>query len=369
MTLVVTGATGFIGRHVTSLLSLGGNLPFRMLTRATSAREAEAALSEADAVIHLAGTNRPQVESEFTSGNAELTRSLTEALERAGRRATMVLASTSRAEEPTAYARSKLVAERAVQEYAARVGARAVIFRLPNVFGKWSRPNYNSAVATFCHNVARDLPIHVHDPAVKLRLVHVDDVADALLSAVVRQEQQGTTFASVEPEFERTVGEIVAMIHQFRMIRTTLVLPSFADDFIRKLYSTYVSFLPLEDTAYALKRHEDPRGALAELLKSPWFGQVFISRTNPGVTRGNHFHHTKTEKFVVVAGSAVIRIRPVEGGKVTEIPVEGSEFRVVDIPPGHTHSIVNVGVGELVTLFWSSEVFDPSRADTYPLPV
>lgn len=367
--LVVTGAAGFIGKHVVSLLSLRDGVPFLVITRATPRTDAEAALARAEAVIHLAGANRPQLESEFNVVNAGLTQAVARSLERAGRRATFVLASTSRVDEQTPYARSKRAAEEAVKEYAARTGARSVIFRLPNVFGKWSRPNYNSAVATFCHNIARDIPIQIHDPAARLRLVYVDDAAEALISAATRKTPSGAVVERVQPEFQRTVGEIAGLIQQFRAVRTALVLPDFADEFARKLYSTFVSFLPLHDVAYALDRHEDPRGALAELLKSPWFGQLFVSRTKPGVTRGNHFHHTKTEKFVVVEGTAVIRFRPVNGGEVTEVRVEGHEFRVVDIPPGHTHSIVNVGSGELVTLFWSSEIFDGNRPDTYPLPV
>jgi UDP-2-acetamido-2,6-beta-L-arabino-hexul-4-ose reductase len=367
--LVVTGAGGFIGRHVTSLLDLQG-LAYQVITRASTELEITRSLEEADAVIHLAGVNRPSEESEFERGNTLFTQRVADALAAAGKRATIVLSSTSRAQEPHAYGRSKLGAEHVVREYAERTGARSIIFRLPNVFGKWSRPNYNSAVATFCHNITRDLPIQIHDPAVRLRLVYVDDVASALVAEATRTDAPaGATTGRVEPEFQRTVGEIVALLRQFRAVRSELVLPSFADDFVRYLYSTYVSFLPLEDTAYNLQKHEDPRGALAELLKSPWFGQVFLSRTKPGVTRGNHYHHTKTEKFVVVEGSALIRIRPIGAGSVMEIPVTGAEFRVVDIPPGHTHSITNVGEAELVTLFWSSEIFDQARPDTYILPV
>jgi UDP-2-acetamido-2,6-beta-L-arabino-hexul-4-ose reductase len=322
-------------------------------------------------VIHLAGVNRPTDEREFVTGNVELTRAVADGLRAAGRGAPLVIASSTRAADDTPYGASKRAAEEAVREYGARSGAPVAVFRLPNVFGKWSRPFYNSAVATFCHSIARDLPFDVHDETTKLQLVYGEDVAHALIA-----QARGTAarpaageLATVEPVYERTLGQIVALLQQFRALRTELVLPDFSDTFVRKLYTTYVSFLPVEEVSYALHQHTDDRGALAELLKSPWFGQVFVSRTKPGITRGNHFHHTKTEKFVVVEGEAVIRMRPSEGGPVTEIPVRGSDFRVVDIPPGCTHSITNVGTTDLVTLFWSSEIFDRARPDTYMLPV
>jgi UDP-2-acetamido-2,6-beta-L-arabino-hexul-4-ose reductase len=296
----------------------------------------------------------------------ELTRALAEALLAAGGRATLVLASTTRAGEPTEYGRTKLEAERLVRAYGERSGATVAVDRLPNVFGKWSRPFYNSAVATFCHSIARDLPVEVHDERRTVRLLYGEDAAQHLVGQALGRVAPD---AEPGPVHERTLGEIVALLRQFRALRTELQLPDFSDDFVRKLYTTYVSFLPTGDAAYALTQHTDERGALAELLKSPWFGQVFVSRTKPGVTRGNHFHQTKTEKFVVVEGDAVIRLRPSEGGEVTEIPVRGSELRVVDIPPGYTHNITNVGAGDLVTLFWSSEVFDRARPDTYPMQV
>ncbi|HEY0709714.1 MAG TPA: NAD-dependent epimerase/dehydratase family protein [Polyangia bacterium] len=364
--ILVTGAKGFLGRHVTSLLAYHPDVTTLATTRETSPHELREAAATADAVIHLAGVNRPNDEKEFMTGNVELTRTVTEALLNAGKRATFVLASSARADEQTAYARSKRDAEAVVREYAARSGATVVIDRLPNVFGKWSRPFYNSAVATFCHSIARDLPVDVHDERTMLRLVYGEDAAHHLIA-----QAKGLTApdAPAGPVYDRTLGDIVDLLRQFRALRTALVLPDFSDDFVRKLYTTYVAFLPREDAAYALRQHTDERGALAELLKSKWFGQLFVSRTKPGITRGNHFHQTKTEKFIVVEGEAVIRLRAIEGGEVTAFTVRGDEFRVVDIPPGLTHSITNVGAGELVTLFWSSEVFDRERPDTYALQV
>ncbi len=257
-----------------------------------------------------------------------------------------------------------------MRAYAAETGAPVAIYRLPNVFGKWSRPFYNTAIATFCHLIARDEPVEVHEPDRVLTLVYGEDVArDMIARATASSPVSGVESPVVTPAYERRLADIVQLIQQFRAMRTDLVVPNLGDEFTRKLYGTYVSFLPLDDVSYPLRQFQDERGALAELLKSHAFGQVFVSRTRPGITRGNHYHHTKTEKFVVVEGDAVIRMRPIAGGDVTEIAVRGSEFRVVDIPTGYTHSITNVGDRELITLFWASEIFDPERPDTYFLNV
>jgi UDP-2-acetamido-2,6-beta-L-arabino-hexul-4-ose reductase len=334
--------------------------------RETLPEELRAVASTADAVIHLAGVNRPKDEREFQAVNVELTRTVVDAMLAGDKRATLVFASSSRADEETPYARSKRDAEALVREYAAKSGAVTAINRFPNVFGKWSRPFYNSAVATFCHSIARDLPFEVHDERTRIRLLYGEDAAQHLIAQAKGSAPPDSPAA---PVYERSLAEIVSLLRQFRAVRTELVLPDFSDDFIRKLYTTYISFLPREDAAYALRQHTDERGALAELLKSPSFGQIFVSRTKPGVTRGNHFHHTKTEKFIVVEGEAVIRFRALDGDEVTAFTVRGDEFRIVDIPPGLAHSITNVGQDELVTLFWSSEVFDRDRPDTYALQV
>lgn len=363
--IVVTGARGFLGRHVMSLLAYDPAVIAVPIGRETPGAERDAELARADAVIHLAGVNRPSDDREFADVNVQLTREIVDALVAAARGATLIFTSSVRATDDTPYGRSKLAAEEIVRRYAAGPGSGAVT-RLPNAFGKWSRPFYNTAVATFCHSIARDEPVDVRDPAYVLQLVYGEDVAVALIAQAtgVGSRSADGTF-DVEPRYERSLGEIVALLRRFRALRTELVLPDFSDPFTRKLYATYLSFLPEGNESYALQQYADDRGSLAELLKSPWFGQVFLSRTRPGITRGNHFHHTKTEKFVVVEGEAVIRLQSSEGGEVTEIPVRGAEFRVVDIPPGCSHSITNVGERELVTLFWSSEIFDRDRPDTY----
>ncbi|MFZ1771071.1 MAG: glucose-6-phosphate isomerase family protein, partial [Caldilinea sp.] len=231
------------------------------------------------------------------------------------------------------------------------------------------RPNYNSVVATFCHNIARDLPITISDPERRLELVYIDDVVEQFAAESSVSQRPGVAVHSVEPGYAVTLHELAELLRSFRAMRQSLRTPDLGNPFVHKLYATYLSYLPVDEFAYALDKKCDPRGCLAEFIKSPGFGQIFVSRTLPGITRGNHYHHTKTEKFLVLEGEAVVRFRPLDGDKVIEYPVSGADFRVVDIPPGYTHSIENTGDSELVTLFWADEIFDPSHPDTYALPV
>lgn len=315
--------------------------------------------------------NRPPDPADYGPGNAGLTRDICARLAALGRAPLFILSSSIQAEQDNPYGQSKRLAEEAVAEYAVRSGAPAIVFRLTNVFGKWCRPNYNSVVATFCHNVAHDLPLHISDPAHEVRLIYIDDVVDAFLRAIAEPPPPATcAYRTVEPVYPVALGALADLIRSFRAIRSDLFLPDLADRFTRVLYSTYLSYLEPTDWAYPLEQHTDPRGALAEFVKHPDAGQIFVSRTRPGITRGNHYHHTKTEKFLVLEGSALIRLRHVRASsEVVEIPVTGKDFCVVDIPPGYTHSIENVGEGELITLFWAVEPFDPAHPDTYPMQV
>jgi UDP-2-acetamido-2,6-beta-L-arabino-hexul-4-ose reductase len=287
----------------------------------------------------------------------------------AARPATILLSSSIQAALDNPYGASKRQAEAVVRDYAARSGAAAVIYRFKNVFGKWCRPNYNSVVATFCHNIARDLPITISDPQRVLDLVYVDDVVEQIRADIAARHGPGVLQQDVPVSYQTTLARLAQLLTAFRTMRTSLYLPDLEDAFTRKLYATYLSYLPADDFAYPLEKKCDPRGCLAEFLKSPHFGQIFVSRTGPGITRGNHFHHTKVEKFLVLEGQALIRFRHIQSDEVILYQVSGDEFRVVDIPPGYTHSIENIGPGELVTLFWAVEIFDPARADTYASPV
>lgn len=369
MKALVTGSKGFIGRNLVSWLKHQEDIRTLEFGRENTGEELHAQLGEADIVYHLAGVNRPQSVEAFETGNVDLTVQVCRYLLQLGRRVPLILSSSVQAELGNPYGASKRRAEEAVADYAERSGAPGIIYRLTNVFGKWCRPNYNSVVATFCHNVARDLPIQVSDPDRELELIHVDDVVQHFWQEARREVPGGVHYRTVNPTYPATLGGLAALIQSFRQMRKTLQVPDLSDAFTRKLYGTYLSYLEESDFGYALQQRCDPRGCLAEFLKSAHAGQIFVSTTVPGVTRGNHYHDTKTEKFLVLHGEAAIRFRQIEGDDILEYQVSGNQFQVVDIPPGYTHSIENVGRGELVTLFWASEVYDPNRPDTYYLPV
>lgn len=367
-TILVTGSGGFIGRNLVEALRRGGR--HRVVGFEQGDGDLEEAVSGVDHVFHLAGVNRPETEAEFAEGNAGLTRRLCEMLEGAGRRATVVLSSSTQAETENPYGRSKRESEEAVAEYAERSGASAYIYRLPNVFGKWSRPNYNTVVATFCHNIARDLPVRVDNPNAPLKLVYIDDVVRHFVTlADAADHEAGVSRPEVDPVHSTTVGRLRDVIAAFREERRRGLLPELSDPLTKCLYSTYLSFLESDDLAYPVELRTDPRGWLFEWLKSPHIGQIFVSRTLPGITRGNHYHDTKVEKFCVISGEGIVRFRHMVSGETAEYRVDDREIRVVDIPPGYTHSIENTGAGDMITLFWANEIFDPTRPDTYAEPV
>jgi UDP-2-acetamido-2,6-beta-L-arabino-hexul-4-ose reductase len=368
--VLVTGARGFIGRNLIATLSSRPDVKVLTFDVEDTLASLSTLLAEAEFVFHLAGINRPKDPSEFTQGNVGLTEHLVDRLRSQGRAIPVLMSSSTQATLDNPYGASKKEAEDRVRAYGRETGASTYLYRLPNVFGKWSRPNYNSVVATFCHNTACGLPLEVHDPSRELSLVHVDDVVAEFLAALQGAPHRG---ADGEPAvgrvFSTTLGDLAERIRRFPQTRLTREAPDVGDELTRRLYSMYLSYLPEDAFAYALETWRDPRGWLAEVLRSPTLGQIFVSVTKPGIARGNHWHHTKTEKFLVVSGEALIRFRQIAGTEVIEYPVSGAEPRVVDIPPGYTHSITNTGNTDLVTLFWASEPFDPGRPDTYALPV
>lgn len=363
MTALITGAAGFIGRNLALVLERNGDTVIGLDVDSPEGA-LEDGLKQADVVFHLAGINRPKEQSEYDTGNRGYTEELVDAIRASGKHPTVVFASSTQAELDNAYGQSKLGAERALSQLGDICSV--LIFRLTNVFGKWARPNYNSGVTTFCHNVANELPIEIHDPSKEVCLVHVDDVIAAFLSQVgLVAGKPGVTLTDAGPTRTMTVGSLADLVRSFRTFRQTLNTPSFDDWFVKKLYATYLTYLPQNDIAYDLDVKTDARGFLAEVLRFPTGGQIFISRTKPGITRGNHYHDTKTEKFLVLEGEGMVRMRHVETDMVFEYPVNGMEPRVVDIPVGYTHSIENVGAGDMVTLFWACEPFDPGNPDTY----
>ena len=364
--VLVTGAKGFIGKNLIVSLKRRGDVEVIEYDVDSPAGLLSEGLAKAEVIFHLAGVNRPERVEEFTVGNFELTRQVCDALRRLGCKPLFVLSSSTQAAFDNPYGLSKRQAEEVVFDFGREAGASVFVFRLSGVFGKWCRPNYNSVVATFCHNIARDLPIAISDQERKIELVYVEDVVRAFIGIMDdRLPVSDGKYCQVEPMCRISLGALAATIRGFRDSRVGLALPDMSDPFIRALYATYISYLPADSFANALTQISDPRGELAELLKSPHIGQIFVSRTRPGITRGQHYHDAKVEKFIVLEGDAVIRFRHILGGDVIEYPVSGREFRVVDIPPGYAHSIENVGQNDLIVLFWADEIFHPEIPDTF----
>jgi UDP-2-acetamido-2,6-beta-L-arabino-hexul-4-ose reductase len=358
MNVLVTGAHGFIGRNLMSRLR---NIPGAAaipIDIASTASELRDGLAVADVVYHLAGVNRPRTDEEFETGNVGFTREICGLLRESGRKPRIVMASSVQAALTNPYGVSKLRAENELRSFAAQTGAEVQIYRLKNVFGKWCRPNYNSVVATFCHNIANDIPLSISDPGREIELVYIDDVIEAFIGAVLEI-----------PFVRLTLGDLAGRILAFQEMRTKLMTADFGVAFNRNLYATYLSYVPATRLRRGLATHSDQRGSLTEFVKSERSGQVFISRTKPGITRGNHYHETKSETFLVIEGEALIRMRPTYGTEVLEFPVSGNCLQAVDIPPGHTHSIENIGKSDMITLFWATEIFNPDRPDTFYMPV
>lgn len=366
MNVLLTGARGFVGRNLAVRL---GELGHDVLAigREDDAAAWEAAAGRADAVVHLAGINRPSDPAEFETGNVGLTRRLCDLLQRAGNAAPILYASSIQAENDNPYGRSKAAAERVLFDHAAATGAPVANFRLPNVFGKWARPSYNSAVATFCHRVARGEAIEIHDPAAVLRLVYIDDVIDVFLPLLGGSFETGQ-FA-VAPVHATTVGDVANIIRAFPESRDTLTTPRVGTGLVRALYSTYLSYLSPADFDYRVPIHADPRGRFVEMLKTPDSGQFSYFTAGPGITRGDHYHHSKVEKFLVISGKAHFGFRQIQTDERHEIVTEGVEGRIVETIPGWTHNITNIGDGELVVMLWANEIFDRDRPDTVAMKV
>jgi len=367
--VLVTGAGGFVGRNLCAVLRRREDVELYEYDLGNTEAELNLFLQNADIIFHLAGVNRPKDPGEYKTGNAGFTEEICQKLKKFGRAARVAMSSSIQARLDNPYGISKRDAEEALKLYAEGTGAECVIFRFKNLFGKWCRPNYNSVTATFCHNIAHGLPIQISNPANVVELTYIDDVVDAFCRLLNSSPVPGFRYAQPLASHKITLGELADAVRSFAGHRETLMLPDYNSRFMQALYATYLSYMEDEEYGYKLNIKSDNRGSLAEFIKSPHFGQIFVSRTKPGITRGNHFHQTKTEKFMIVQGEGIIRLRHIESHNVIEYPARGCEYRVVDIPPGYTHSIENVGEGEMVTLFWSDEVFDLSHTDTWFEPV
>jgi len=375
MHVVITGANGFIGRNLRQHLSEREGFEVSLVTRETSEEELQAALRKANFVFHLAGVNRPQNVSEFKEGNTDLTVKVSQLLaarvRETGEKVPLVVTSSTQVAVENDYGISKRNGEMAAQKAASDAGFPLHIFRLPNVFGKWARPDYNSAVATFCHNIARCKPIQVNNPDAEITLVYVDDVVNRFLQLLdgAQPNQNAEGFEQVQPQYKITVGALADTLRAFKASRESLVTERVGQGLIRALHSTYVSFLPPEEFAYSVPMHGDARGVFVEMLKTPDCGQFSYFTAHPGITRGGHYHHSKTEKFLVIKGQARFKFREIQTGEEYELVTDGAEAKIVETVPGWTHDITNIGDDEMVVMLWANEIFDRENPDTFACPL
>ncbi|QZA78317.1 NAD-dependent epimerase/dehydratase family protein [Deefgea tanakiae] len=362
MKILITGANGFIGKNLQVHLREAGYQDLICIDRNSTSSDLLDGLKHADFIYHLAGVNRPKDIAEFQTGNVGLTEKIIAELNAIGRAVPLVYTSSIQAEFDNPYGVSKSVAERALQEYQQSSGGPVYIYRLPNVFGKWCRPNYNSAVATFCHNTTHNLPITINDANAPLKLVYIDDVCASFVALLDLQTQAGQV--EVDTIYDTTVGFVAEILAKFRTSRDTLVTESVGTGLIRALYSTYVSYLAPDDFSYQVPSYGDARGVFVEMLKTPDCGQFSFFTAHPGITRGGHYHHTKTEKFLVIKGEARFGFRHILTGERIELITKGTEPRIVETIPGWAHDITNIGQDEMVVMLWANEIFDRQKPDT-----
>lgn len=399
MKILVTGARGFVGRNLCSQLRniaegkakwypVDSDITVYEYDIDSTPEELDAYCKDADFVFNLAGVNRPQNQEEFMQGNFGFASTLLDTLKKYGNTCPVMISSSIQATlagrfGTSEYGKSKKAGEELMFEYGKETGAKVLVYRFPNLFGKWCRPNYNSAVATFCNNIANDLPIQVNDRSTQMELVYVDDLVDEMINALVGKEHHcefdgvetvltdDGRYCAVPVSHHVTLGEIVDLLESFAKQPETLVIPEIPyNSFAKKLYSTYLSYLPKEKAIFPLKMNVDPRGSFTELLRTEKCGQVSINISKPGITKGQHWHHTKWEFFMVVAGKGLIQQRRVDSDEVLNFEVSGEKIEAVHMLPGYTHNIINLSDTEdLVTVMWANESFDPNRPDTYFDPV
>lgn len=362
MKIIVTGSNGFIGKNLCAHLRECDHYEIFEVHRDTSEKDLQAYLSSADFLFHLAGINRPQDLSEFAEGNVDFTKLIVDSLLKFNRNIPIVFSSSTQVEQDNPYGRSKLAAEEVIQNYSEITGASHYIYRFPNVFGKWCKPNYNSFIATFCNNIIKDTEISIHDANTPVSLVYIDDVCESLLEILEGKVNPG--FNKVPVEFNSTVGEVADIIRSFKASRASLVTEPVGTGLTRALYATYLSYSYPEDFSYKILSHTDERGVFCEMLKTQNSGQFSFFTAHPGVTRGGHYHHTKAEKFLVIKGEARFGFRHILTGEKHSITTSGDCPEIVDTVPGWSHDITNTGSDDLVVMLWANEIFNPEKPDT-----
>ncbi len=369
MKILVTGSSGFIGKNLISELRNQGFTEILEYDIDTDPEKLQEYTSQCGFIFHLAGVNRPQNQEEFMQGNFGFTSVLLDLLKKNNNKSPILITSSTQATLNNAYGESKKAGEDLMFEYSKTTGVPVYVFRLTNVFGKWCRPNYNSAVATFCHNTANNLALQINDRNTLLKLIYIDDVISSFINILKNSTSETGTHLFINPEYEITLGDIVDLLKSFKDSRENLQIPDMKDGFEKKLYSTYLSYLPENEFSYFLKMNVDERGSFTEFLKTKERGQVSVNISKPRITKGNHWHHSKNEKFLVVSGQGVIRFRKIDSSDILEYFVSGEKLEVVDIPVGYTHNIENLGNDDMVTIMWANESFDKEKPDTYFLKV
>lgn len=376
MKVLITGSEGFIAKNLKANLKYIEGIDIFEIDKEKNSDKLDEYIKNCDFVFHLAGVNRPENTEEFKKGNSDFTKVLFSALEKYQSKAPVVLTSSIQAELDNPYGVSKRAAEIAAQTYASRTNSKVYIYRLSNVFGKWCRPNYNSVVATFCYNISREIEIHIDNRDTELKLVYIDDIVKEFIN-LLKSHFDGTFefipytengFYAIPKYYKVTLGEVADMLYNFKSESDNLKVVN-QTEFSKKLYATYLSYLPTDKFAYDLKMNEDNRGSFTEILKTENFGQVSVNVSKPGITKGQHWHNTKNEKFVVVKGTGIIRFRNINSQEVTEYKVSDKKLTVVSIPCGYTHNIENIGNDDMITVMWANECYDPNNPDTYYLEV
>jgi len=369
MNVLVTGSQGFIGLNLLERLSRIEGLNIDTFSRTDKDETLKEKVQNADFIFHLAGINRPENVEDFYKGNRDLTQQIVQLAQESEKQIPILLSSSTQAAFDNDYGKSKQAGEELLERYAKENNTAVYIYRLPNVFGKWSKPNYNTVIATWCHNITHDIPLQVNDGSATLTLVYIDDVVEHFVRHLEESVRLGTLRPEVYPVYTKTLDEIKTLLEAFKESRTTLTVPRVGQGFERALYGTYLSFLPTNKFAYELKGYEDNRGTFYEFVKTLDSGQFSISTTVPGITRGNHYHNTKNEKFLVIKGEASIKHRQIHGDDIIEYKVSDKKMEVVEMIPGYTHDITNIGDTEMVLLLWANEAFDRENPDTYYLEV
>lgn len=363
--ILITGSKGFIGKNLIEKLKRTPNIEILTFDRGDSLEELENKIKNVDFIYHLAGVNRPKNPKEFYVGNTTLLENLINLIKKNNLKLPILLTSSIHSDKDTDYGKSKLAAEKLLEKYSEKNNINIYIYRLQNVFGKWCKPNYNSVIATWCYNVANGLEIQINSRDTEIEFVYIDDVIDEITRVLKIKSEVSEKYFYIRKSYFKTLGEVADLLKNFKLNRKNLLISKVGEGFERALYATYLSYLPEDNFSYELMEYKDDRGAFVEILKTVDSGQISISTTKPGITRGNHYHNTKNEKFLVIKGEALIKFRNINSEETLEYRVSDQKFEVVDIPVGYTHNITNIGKEDMILVIWANELFDKKEPDTY----